>query len=346
MNKVSHANRPLNTVPFDSELTPGARNAVEVCLRVQASERVTVITDEASLEIAAAIARELEAVGARYHAFVLEELAERPLGTLPQEILDDLETTDVSLFAVQAQRNELKSRMQMTEVVNRRKIRHAHMVNINRRIMLEGMRADFLKVDRISQKVVDMVRKASEIRAKTLAGTDLVARLNPAYKWLKTSGIISREKWGNLPGGEVFTTPGEVNGTFVIDGVVGDYLCAKFGDLKGNPLTIRMEGNRLVSAESRNLELREDFWAYTHTDENSDRVGEFAIGTNVELKDVIGEILQDEKYPGVHIAFGNPYGAHTGAEWYSSTHIDVVGRKFDIWVDGEQMMRGGEFLIG
>jgi aminopeptidase len=345
MNKVSHAHRPLNTIPFDSELTPGARNAVRVCLRVQPGERVTMITDEACLEIAAALVRELERVGCPYHAFVLEELAERPLTRLPQEILDDLETTDVSIFAVRVQRNELQSRMQMTEVVNRRKIRHAHMVNINRRIMLEGMRADFAKVDRISQKVVDMVRKASQIRAKTAAGTNLIADLNPAYQWLKTSGIISKDKWGNLPGGEVFTTPGEVNGTFVIDGVVGDYLCAKFGDLKDNPLTIRVEKNRLASAESSNRELRDDFWAYTHTDENSDRVGEFAIGTNIELKDVIGEILQDEKYPGVHIAFGNPYGEHTGAKWYSSTHIDVVGRKFDIWVDGTQIMRAGEFLI-
>jgi aminopeptidase len=345
MNKVSHAHRPLNSIPFDSELTPGARNAVRVCLRVQPFERVTVITDEACLEIAAALVRELEQVGSPYHAFVLEELAERPLTKLPQETLDDLEKANVSIFAVRAQRNELQSRMQMTEVVNRRKIRHAHMVNINRRIMLEGMRADFGRVDRISQKVAEMVRKASQIRAKTPAGTDLVADLNPSYKWLKTSGIISRDKWGNLPGGEVFTTPDEVNGTFVIDGVVGDYLCAKFGDLKANPLTVRLENNRLVSAESSNSELREDFWAYTHTDENSDRVGEFAIGTNIELKDVIGEILQDEKYPGVHIAFGNPYGEHTGANWYSSTHIDVVGRKFDIWVDGEQIMRGGEFLI-
>ena len=40
---------------------------------------------------------------------------------------------------------------------------------------------------------------------------------------------------------------------------------------------------------------------------------------------VIGNILQDEKFPGVHIAFGDPYGAHTGAKWKSSTHIDVVG---------------------
>jgi aminopeptidase len=337
--------RKLNQVPFDPELTPGARNAVQVCLRVQTSEKVTVITDEVSLEIAAALVRELENTGCRYHSWVLEDVAQRPLMGLPHVIAEDLETSQVSIFAVQAQTNELKSRMQMTDVVNRRKIRHAHMVNINRQIMLEGMRADFLKVDRLSAKVLERVRVAKQIRAMTPAGTNLVADLNPNYRWVKTSGIISPEKWGNLPGGEIFTTPGEVHGTFVIDGVVGDYLCAKFGDLREDPLAIRVNGNRVVEAHSANRELENDFWRYTHTDENSDRVGEFAIGTNIELKDVIGQILQDEKYPGVHIAFGNPYGAHTGAEWYSSTHIDVVGRNFDIWVDGEQIMRGGQFLI-
>jgi aminopeptidase len=340
-----HSKRLLSTIPFDPEFTPGARNAVGVCLRVQPSEKVCVITDEATLEIAAAIVREVEQLGSPYNAWVLEDLAVRPLTDLPREILDDLETSQVSIFAVQAQRNELRSRIQMTDVVNRRKIRHAHMVNINRQIMLEGMRADFAKVDRLSVKVVEMVRKASKIRATTAAGTDLTADMNPNYKWLKTSGIISPEKWGNLPGGEIFTTPGEVNGTFVIDGVVGDYLCAKFGSLRENPLTVQVKGNRLTEAHSENRELEEDFWKYTHTDANSDRVGEFAIGTNIDLKDVIGEILQDEKYPGVHIAFGNPYGAHTGAEWDSTTHIDVVGRKFNIWVDDEQIMADGKFLV-
>jgi aminopeptidase len=342
---VTKANRQLAQLPFDPELTPGARNAVEVCLRIKASEKVTVITDEATKEIAASIVAELEKLGAPYQAWILEELSPRPLTDLPREIIDDLEGSQVSIFAVQAQTNELRSRMQMTDVVNRKKIRHAHMVNINRQIMLEGMRADFLKVDRISTKVVEMARKAKQIRAKTLAGTDLVADLNPNYHWLKTSGIISPDKWGNLPGGEVFTAPGEVNGTFVIDGVVGDYLCAKFGDLEQNPLTIRVKGNRLTEAHSSNHELESDFWRYTHTDQNSDRVGEFAIGTNIGLKSLIGQILQDEKYPGIHIAFGNPYGAHTGAEWDSSTHIDVVGRKFDIWIDDEQIMRQGQFLI-
>ena len=335
----------LKQLSFDPEFTPGAYNAVNVCLRIQRTEQVCVITDRATADIAAAIVHELEKLGAPYHPWILEDLAPRPLKDLPGDILDDLESSQVSIFAVQAQTNELRSRIQMTDVVNRRKIRHAHMVNINRQIMLEGMRADFNRVDRLSQKVVEMVRKASKIRATTAAGTDLTADLNPNYKWLKTSGIISPEKWGNLPGGEIFTTPGEVNGTFVIDGVVGDYLCAKFGDLQANPLAIQMKGNRLTEAHSANRELEDDFWRYTHTDENSDRVGEFAIGTNIDLRNVIGQILQDEKYPGVHIAFGNPYGAHTGADWDSTTHIDVVGRKFNIWVDEQQIMREGKFLI-
>jgi leucyl aminopeptidase (aminopeptidase T) len=109
-------------------------------------------------------------------------------------------------------------------------------------------------------------------------------------------------------------------------------------------LTVRIEKNRAVAAESSNKELRDEFWEYLHTDENSDRVGEFAIGTNIALKGVIGNILQDEKLPGVHIAFGNPYGHHTGADWWSDTHIDVVGREFSIWADGVQIMEHGHFI--
>lgn len=338
-------NQSLWSLEFDPELTPGARNAVRTCLRIQPHEKVTVITDKACQEIAASLIKELEEVGSPYNVFLLEDLAPRPLVDMPQPVLEDLETSQVSIFAVQAQTNELRTRMQMTDVVNRRKIRHAHMVNIEKRIMLEGMRADFERVDELSLQLWEMVSQAREITARTAAGTKLSAKLTPNYKWIKTSGIISPHKWGNLPGGEIFTTPLEVNGKFVIDGVVGDYLCAKYGDLGAAPLTITVEGNRLTEAKSDNKELEQEFWNYTHTDENSDRVGEFAIGTNIGLRDVIGNILQDEKLPGIHIAFGNPYGAHTGAEWYSSTHIDVVGRQFDIWVDGTQIMQQGQFCL-
>jgi aminopeptidase len=333
------------TTAFDVELEPGARNAIRVCLNVQPHERVTIVSDRECADIAASLVHEIEAVGAPYQAFILEDVAARPLGDLPAVIAADMEQSQVSILAVHVQRNELKSRMQLTDIVNRRKMRHGHMVNINRQMMLEGMRADFHKVDALSSKVIDIVRNAKQVRATTKGGSDFVADLNPNYRWVKTSGLISPDKWGNLPGGEVFTSPGDVNGTLVIDGVVGDYLCEKFGSLIDSPLTLRVKDNRLVEAFSDNKELENDFWKYTHTDENSDRVGEFAIGTNIELKQVIGHILQDEKFPGIHIAFGNPYGVHTGADWFSSTHIDVVATRFDIWVDDRKIMDDGKFLI-
>jgi leucyl aminopeptidase (aminopeptidase T) len=330
---------------FDKDLAPGARNAIRVCLNIQPHERVTLVADRECEDIAASLAHEIEAVGAPYKAFILEDVAPRPLVDLPPLIAADMELSQVSILAVHVQPNELKSRRQMTDIVNRRKMRHGHMVNINRQMMLEGMRADFHKVDRLSQKVIDLVRTARQVRATTKGGSAFTATLNPEYKWIKTSGLISPDKWGNLPGGEVFTTPGNVEGTLVIDGVVGDFLCEKFGSLAEHPLTLRVANNTLVEAYCDNKELENDFWNYTHTDVNSSRVGEFAIGTNIELTQVIGHILQDEKFPGVHIAFGDPYGVHTGADWTSTTHIDVVATRFDIWVDDRQIMADGKFLL-
>ena len=331
--------------PIDPELLSGARNAIDTCLRLKPQERITIITDTVTRGIAAALQSEVERVGSKYSLFVLEHHARRPLKVMPEIILDDLALSQVSIFAAQTQPDELPARTQMTSVVNNHKIRHAHMVNINRQIMLEGMRADFCAVDELSQRLVDRARQVDRITCKTPNGTEFEAELSPKLKWLKTSGIITPDKWGNLPGGEIFTTPMNTKGTFVVDGVVGDYLCERFGDLQSAPLTIEVENNRIRSLRSDNKDLRDEFRVYTSTDENSDRVGEFAIGTNIACTHIIGHILQDEKLPGVHIAFGHPYAEHTGANWVSKTHIDCVGRNFDVWFNGEQVMREGKFLI-
>jgi leucyl aminopeptidase (aminopeptidase T) len=335
----------LSTDVIDAELIPGARNAIRDCLRLKPEERITIITDEATEEIAAALQSEVEEVGADHAVFLLERYAPRPLKDMPEIILEDLATSQVSIFCAQTQRGELRSRIQMTAVVNKHRIRHGHMVNITRQIMLEGMRANFLEVDKLSQRLVEKARMSQRVICRTPAGTDYVAELSPELKWLKTGGIITRDKWGNLPGGEIFTSPYDSNGTFIVDGVVGDYLCAKYGDLQGTPLTIEVENNRIADLRCENRELLEEFRAYTSTDENSNRVGEFAVGTNTACTHIIGNILQDEKIPGIHIAFGHPYAEHTGQTWISKTHIDCVGRDFDIWFDDHKVMERGKFLI-
>ncbi len=330
---------------FDKELISGAHNAIAVCLDVKTNERVTVITDNESLEIAASLVSEIKMIGAEYHVFVIEDYAPRPIKEMPGEILEDLRKSSVSIFAAAAHEGELKSRIEMTAVVNEKKIRHAHMVNISKRIMLDGMTADFKKIDELSQRLIEKARKAKTIKVTSKIGTDITAEFSPSLKWLKTSGLISVEKWGNLPGGEIFTSPKNVNGRFVVDGVVGDYLCQKYGDLRKTPLTINIENSRIKHLECKNKALLEEFTAYTMTDENSNRVGEFAIGTNIAIKQVIGQILQDEKMPGVHMAFGHPYAEHIGADWKSTTHIDCVAPNVKVVMDSEIVMENGKFLI-
>jgi leucyl aminopeptidase (aminopeptidase T) len=335
----------LTCIPFDPDLAPGAANALNVCLRLAPEERITVITDVEALEIAAALVAEIETIGSPYRAFVLEEEGERPLSGMPEAVLADLEHSQVSVFAAAAQTGELGARIAMTEVVNRRRMRHGHMVNIDKAIMREGMRADFDEVDQLSTRLIERARAARSVRVTSRGGTDLVAEFSPSLRWVKTSGLITAEKWGNLPGGEIFTSPLRVDGRFVVDGVVGDYLCRKYGDLRETPLTIDIEDSRIVAIACAHQELLSEFHAYVHTDPNSNRVGEFAFGTNTAVRDVIGNILQDEKIPGMHMAFGHPYASHTGADWASSTHIDCVGRECDIWFDGEAVMAAGRYLI-
>jgi len=335
----------LAGVIYGPDLVPGARNAIRTCLRVAPHERVTLITDRETEAIAASLAAEVREVGAPLDVHVLEGYGPRPMRAMPLDILAALERVDVSIYAAQPKPGELATRIEMTRVVNRRKIRHAHMVSISERIMREGMRADFQRVDAISTRVRERALTAGRITAKSRAGTDLEATFDPSIRWIKTSGIISPEKWANLPGGEVFTSPARVDGVYVVDGVVGDYLCARYGDIEATPLTVTIENSRLVDARCARRDLLDDILTYTRAHECSDRVGEFAIGTNIAVHAIIGNILQDEKIPGLHLAFGHPYSEHTGATWSCPTHLDIVGRHFDIWMDGQQVMADGEFLI-
>ncbi len=327
------------------DLAPGARNAIRTCLKVTPEERAVIVTDRETLPVAESLAGEVRDVGAPFEMHVLEDYGERPMLELPLPVREGLERAEVSIYAAQPQPGELASRRELTAIVNRRRMRHAHMVYMTPRIMAEGMRADFEVIDAISTRVRDRAVKAKRIRARSRAGSEIEATFDPTVRWLKTSGLITPEKWANLPGGEVLTAPARVDGVYVVDGVLGDYLCARYGDIEETPLTVWIENSRVAGVQCERPEICDDFLEYVDSADNSDRVGELAMGTNVAVHSIIGNILQDEKLPGLHLAFGHPYSEHTGASWSCPTHLDIVGRHFDVWFDDDQVMSDGKFLI-
>jgi Leucyl aminopeptidase (aminopeptidase T) len=324
---------------------PGARNAVETCLAVQPDEHVALIADKTSSEVAASLSQALSQIHARTTSLLLEDFGQRPMRGAPQPVLDALEKVDVGILAMNPQPGELAARMAIVQVVERRRIRYAHMVGVTPQIMQQGMRADYKLVDRLSDRLRDRMLRADTLTVNTEAGTSFAAQFDRKLDWVKTSGLISPRYWSNLPAGEVFTTPATVDGTFVCDATAGDYFNGKYGDLQSTPMKLTIAGGRLVRVECARKGLEKEFWEYCHTDANSDRVGELAFGTNVGLSKIIGILLQDEKFPGVHIAFGDPYGSQTHADWKSKTHVDVLTRDCDVWIDSDQIIAKGHYQL-
>jgi aminopeptidase len=251
---------------FPPDLLPGARNATDVCLDIQQGERVALIADEASAQVAAALENALGLRDATADCLLIESVSERPLRAAPRAARESLERADAGILCVQPMEGELDARREIVGIVERRRIRYAHMVGVTPRIMMEGMRADYRRVDRLSQRLCERMPSARRLTVRTHAGTNFTATFDASLAWVKTSGLINPRYWSNLPAGEVFTTPASVDGTFVCDGTAGDYFNAKYGTLDEFPLVLEIRGGRLTSARSERVDLERDFWEYCQPD--------------------------------------------------------------------------------
>ena len=336
----------------DEKFQLGIKNAVQVCMNVQPEDRVLVITDEKTDRIGSALTSESASAGAEARSVKLEELGSRPMTEVPEslsEIISEFLPT-VTFYAADSLEGEVKMRMALTakirEIFNSQKQplpRHGHMVGISDQLIREGMTADYHEINRLTLKVYDLVHGAKEIKVSAPKGTDITAQFNPDYRWVPCHGLYHQPgDWGNLPEGEVFTCPWKLDGVLVVD-VLGDFFSPKYGVLE-NPVTIKVQDSQVAEVTCQDQKIADEFLAYLNSAPNGLRAGEFAIGTNTSVKRLSGNLLQDEKIPGIHVAFGNPIGYQTGADWMSDVHVDVVPVQCTISVDGKTIMEDGIFI--
>lgn len=337
-----------------NKLQKGAYQAVRVCVQLKPGEKAVIITDKETKQISNAIKTEAERISpGNIKEFIMEGFGERPEDgsnplNFPDEIKKAMKKADVSFYVAQGKKRELKSfRQPLLKIINSSdRLRHAHMININKQIMETGMNTDYNKVQEISKKVFEIVKNAKTIKVTSPARTNMVAEFSPDIKWINYDGIINKPGfWSNLPEGEVMTCVKNIQGRAVVDGVLGDYFCRKYGLLDKTPVTLELKDGRVEQVTCKNAELVKELFEYMQQDENANRMGEFAIGTNIGLKELIGTLLQDEKFPGVHIAIGHGYPKKTGSGWDSDAHVDAVLKNPTIDVDGRIIMKKGEFLI-
>ncbi len=337
----------LTQVQID-EMRTGARNAIRNCLAVTGEDRVFILSDQVTRAIGRVLYDAAIETGAACELHHLEEYAERPITAIPGGLLADLRRfrPTVTVYAAASQPGEVGFRMALRgKLLDEFKVRHGHMPGITYRLMVEGMRTDYQTIATVTRKVYELARAASTIQVTTPDGTNLTATFDPALRWIPSTGVYTLPgEWGNLPDGETFTCPKDVNGRVVVH-LLGDYFSAKYGVL-ASPLTIDIANGIAIAIRGvgdAGQAIADELSAYLDSSPNGRRVGEFAIGTNIGLKQLVGNLLQDEKYPGLHIAFGNPYPDETGADWAARVHVDVIPTHCTIAVDSRILMRDSKF---
>jgi aminopeptidase len=325
----------------------GARVAVEVCMRVKDGEHVFIVTDSYTRSVGESLKDAAEkASPGNVKTVFLEDLGKRPLPSLPKQLEEFIRWANVTFYAARSIGGELGLRMPFIKMA-KQYARHGHMPSVNEQLMREGMCADYEKISELTKQLHQRVAKAKRARVTSPAGSDLVVEFSPTWRWKVCDGIYRMKgDWGNLPDGELFTAAWKAEGTVVAD-ELGDWFSDKYGVLEESPVTISVRDSRadLFSIKSSNGGLQREIVQYLKTDKNSTRLGEFAIGTNMSLTKLVGNLLQDEKFPCVHVAFGDPYPDDTGANWESRTHVDAIMKNATLWVDDRKLMEKGRFLL-
>lgn len=327
---------------------------IDTCMKIQRGEKVVIVTDNQSMKIAKKIREALLYATRQVRFFNLDIYGKRPLDSLPKRIEEEAKKATATFFIASSIKGEVDTIRIPIINAGVHNGRHAHMVGLTEEIMNKAVDVDYKRVDEFTKKIYGMAKRTDKIRVEADNGTDFTARVG-RYKWVSSTGICSKYikragEWLNLPDGEIYTTPAELEGTAVIDGTMGDYFSEMFelDDIQESPLRLKIEQREkptIVSVDSENKKLESEFKEYISRHECSSWIGVIGLGTNIFIKEYVGKIVMDRKAPNAHLTAGNPIGELTYANWVCPESADLVIPECDIWFDDEKIMENGRYLI-
>jgi leucyl aminopeptidase (aminopeptidase T) len=322
---------------IEPPLAQAARNVVEHCLRIQAGEVVSIVTDSADpsrIEIARAFWDEAQAKGAE--AILVEMLPRKTSGEEPPAPIAQLMAesnvvlcpTTKSLSHTQARRN-----------ASARGARIASLPTITQEMVIRCLTANYGSIAALTKRVAEKLSRGARFKVESELGTSLELERQGRTVRADTGLLTQPGDFGNLPAGEAFFAPmeGTANGQIVFDGSVAD-----LGKL-AEPIELQVDQGiaRIVSTCPAAQELERHLSAHGP---NAYNIAELGVGTN-DRAIVSGDTLEDEKVLGtVHIALGNNAGM--GGTVNVPIHLDGVILNATLYVDGELVLDKGKLVKG
>ena len=318
----------------NEKLMSAARIAVNDCMAVKAGESVLVITDEPARSIGYALWE--AAIEAGAEAMITEITPRESNGEEPPEAVAGLmKAVDVVLIPTSKSLSHTDSRREASKAG----VRIATLPGITEDMMIRTLNTDFNQIAEKSNRLAEILSAGTNVRVTSPKGTDINLVLESRDGHPDTGLNHSPGDFSNLPAGEAYAAPleGKSGGTVVMDGSM-----AGVGILEGEVIKIKVEEGYAVEISGGEAAEKLDSIMKPHG-KDAYNLAELGIGTHDKAL-ITGNVLEDEKVLGtVHIAFGD--NKSMGGVIRVASHLDGVIMRPTVEVDGEVIMREGEFLI-
>jgi len=305
-------------------LRDAAETAITQCLALEETESCCIVTDDKHQPIGQALYQVASQV--TDDATIVRFPPGASHGAEPPDpVSAAMAASDVFLAPTTKSLSHTRARGEANEAG----ARGATLPGITEEVFTTGLQADYETIAQHCEDVLEQVEDAAEIRVTSPQGTDIT--FEPGDReWHDDTGIVHEDGgFSNLPAGEVFVSPEDVNGTYVVDGTMMPH-----GLLDGGQsLEFDVEDGQLTRISDD--EIRQS------VEEAAEEVGdaaynlaELGIGTNVAVTELVGSVLLDEKAGGtVHIAIGDDAGI--GGDTEAPIHFDGILREPTVYADGE-----------
>lgn len=318
------------------ELSLGAQKVVHECAEVRQGETVLLVTDEAKLDIARAVASVAAEAGAEVSIGIMS-LRHQDGQEPPAPIAAAMKAADVIFTPVSVSITHTSAIHDACAAG----ARAVAMTGFTERMMKGGgIEADFRELKPVCERVAGYLDRGSEVRVTTLAGTDVTLTIAGRVGIAKTC-IVEPGEFSPVPDIEATVSPveGSANGVIVADASI-PYL--DIGVLN-EPVQFSVHDGFITSVEGGEVADRIRAAWEAMNDPNVYNVAELGIGLNPACT-LTGEMLEDEGCWGT-VHFGIGTSITLGGQVKAASHYDLLMHKTTIVIDGETILEDGELRV-
>jgi leucyl aminopeptidase (aminopeptidase T) len=314
-------------------------------MKISAGEKVLLVTGQALAGMRERLMAEILSVDPEQAwAYVIPDAA-RPFLEFPPLLHQVAAQADAAMvFYAQVPPEETPGRLAFWRTCRENGTRVGYGAQIDDSILEHELSADYQEIAAITRRLKERLQGKDRVHITTPLGTDLAFSI--AGRDIKEDdGLIHQPgTFGNLPAGECFVAPIETSaeGVLVVDKSFPELVVHQ-------PVRMIFAGGRVTAieggAEADELRRRIEYGERLPNGENCRFIAELGIGTNPRAR-LTGKLMTDEKVMGtVHIAIGDNAAGSYGGVNSAPIHIDGVVGEPTLEVDGETLIRAGEYLV-